>query len=531
MSSGIEPLAAFFELWLRDVAAALMGECAEERWRDHMEHPAAGVQPEGLSQRPARRHEIHSGLGAPARFTLDGAVCDSRQTSPENRLRRGRALDAYPVATAWHNFAWSATCREVGARFAEDHRVHLVLSKEPVLEKSYSMLELYIHLFRGVEAHEDPQDQWRNFANALHGASHEKLQESRQCSVCKGCRLWQDSRWTHADWDFKAICLLWDAVVATVHQYGTAWSAWRPARPTAAVSALPSLPPKLTMEDIPLDMVEEQAGGIFKWGKYHTEPGTQSREEGWAILNARWQDDRKVKINILQEVDDRRQQRPQNQPGDKLILRQGEQAKCYIGRVWRSSESWQFQEDGTGIRVSAELNPNASLRQSYPQCEAKLYRAMRAEHVKQKQAIAKAAKKKASQGDVPQAASDMAVKGKSPEGKLVYTWGDLHRGRVEVEVTPRADRPPVQEQDSEFKRAAARESTPERALRKMIAKVRSLHAKAARGEHARIVAKAAAGPDTSQPQASHIPTTSLPPTHPPTSLPSIHPPSDPTLCF
>ena len=79
--------------------------------------------------------------------------------------------------------------------------------------------------------------------------------------------------------------------------------------------------------------------------------------------------------------------------GLRSILRQGEQAKCYTGRVWRSSESWVFQEEGTGITVSAELNPNVSLRQSYPQCEAKLYRAMRAEHVKQKQAIARAAKK------------------------------------------------------------------------------------------------------------------------------------------
>ena len=79
MSSGIEPLAGFFELWLRDEAAALMGEGAEDSWRDHVEHRSAGVQPEGLSQRLARRHEIHSGSGVPARFTLDGAVCDARQ--------------------------------------------------------------------------------------------------------------------------------------------------------------------------------------------------------------------------------------------------------------------------------------------------------------------------------------------------------------------------------------------------------------------------------------------------------------------
>ncbi len=118
MSSGIEPLAGFFELWLRDVGAALMGECAEERWRDHMEHPAAGVQPEGLSQRFERRHGVHPGIDAPVKFTLDGAVCDSCQTSPEKKLRLGSPLDAYPVAAAWHSFVWTSTCREVRARFA-----------------------------------------------------------------------------------------------------------------------------------------------------------------------------------------------------------------------------------------------------------------------------------------------------------------------------------------------------------------------------------------------------------------------------
>ena len=76
MSSGIEPLAGFFELWLRDVAAALMGEWPEERWRDHMEDAARGVQRQGL----------HSGVGVPAQFTLDVAVVNSRQTWPSKPL-------------------------------------------------------------------------------------------------------------------------------------------------------------------------------------------------------------------------------------------------------------------------------------------------------------------------------------------------------------------------------------------------------------------------------------------------------------
>ena len=433
MFSGIAPLASLFELWLRDEGAALMGCGMQQNWRHHVEHPTAGVQPQlmvnwrtvakGLpGGRTVRRHEPDSDIGAPDRFTLDGTVCNSRQTSPEKIQCRGKALDVYPVATAWHSFVWCAVCREVEARFAEDHHIHLVMSQEPFSEKTFSMLELYTNLFRGVEGGMDDPDQWRNFANTLHGASHEKLPESSQCTICvEGRRnLRQDKRrQVELDWDFKAICLLWDTVVATVHQYGTSWSAWRAVRSTATVSAVPSLPPKLTMEDVPLEQVIELPGGIFAWGSYRSAPGKQSREEGWSEINEYWRDDRQRRINIIAEADARKNQRPQNEPGEKLILRIGEQAKCYTGRVWRTNISWRFQEDGTGIVVSTEMNPYVSLQKSYPQCEARLYRAMYAEHLKQKQAITKAAKKKAAQADVPKTTSDMTVKCTTPKGKLV----------------------------------------------------------------------------------------------------------------
>ena len=80
MSSGIEPLAGFFELWLRDEAAALMCKGAEDSWRDHVEHRSAGV---------------------PARFTLDGAVCDARQISPEKSFAWARNLSEVIYLDAW----------------------------------------------------------------------------------------------------------------------------------------------------------------------------------------------------------------------------------------------------------------------------------------------------------------------------------------------------------------------------------------------------------------------------------------------
>ena len=122
-----------------------------------------------------------------------------------------------------------------------------------------------------------------------------------------------------------------------------------------------------------------------------------------------------------------------------MVLRKDEKSKCYSGRVWRSEEQWMFQEEGTGIEVTVAAKPDTgiSVRRRCPQCEARLFKAMQTEYVKRKQANAKAARREASKADAPKTISDMAVKGKTPEGKLVYAWGDPDSGRVEVQVTPR----------------------------------------------------------------------------------------------
>ena len=66
-----------------------------------------------------------------------------------------------------------------------------------------------------------------------------------------------------------------------------------------------SLPSTLAMGDIPWDEVQELPGGIFKWGPYRTEKGIQSHREGWQLLNARWQEDRQIRLNLLREVEQR----------------------------------------------------------------------------------------------------------------------------------------------------------------------------------------------------------------------------------
>ena len=119
-----------------------------------------------------------------------------------------------------------------------------------------SMSELYANLFRVPEQIVDV-DRWRRKNNALHNALHEKLIDCSSCTVCAASRLWQDSRVKHADWSFKALAALWDLTVSTILEHGTAWQAWRPTR---AVRAPQSIPPKLPMEDIPRDQVQQLPG-------------------------------------------------------------------------------------------------------------------------------------------------------------------------------------------------------------------------------------------------------------------------------
>ena len=72
-------------------------------------------------------------------------------------------------------------------------------------------------------------------------------------------------------------------------------------------------------------------------------------------------------------------------------------------------------------------------------------------------------------------------------GKLLYSWSAEQGGRVDVVVTPRARRKPLEDGASAHRQKLARETTPERALRKMKEKVERLRDKAAKGQHERIV--------------------------------------------
>ena len=106
---------------------------------------------------------------------------------------------------------------------------------------------------------------------------------------------------------------------------------------------------------------------MFKWGRYQTEQGTESLDAAWACLNLRWHEERDLRIDIQLEEDQRHSQRPQKQPGDKLVLQQDGRKELYSGLVWRSDEQWSSQEDHTVIEITAAVNPEHSIRQCYQQ--------------------------------------------------------------------------------------------------------------------------------------------------------------------
>ena len=130
---------------------------------------------------------------------------------------------------------------QVQTRFGDEHRIHLESESESCTS-IFSMAELYVHLFQGLEqwrrsgavaVHKADLEQWRRKNTVLHSALHEKLLSANDCSVCGGSRLWKRQRadWSNkVDWSNKAVGLLWDLTVSTIREHGTGWQAWRPNR-------------------------------------------------------------------------------------------------------------------------------------------------------------------------------------------------------------------------------------------------------------------------------------------------------------
>ena len=97
MSSGIQPLAGLFEIWLRDAGAARMGHSAEATWQTmRRDMHKASSKPTGLSQQymqSPRVCPIGGRKQLSQRVCPDGsaqtsckAYADNRKTQPDNSV-------------------------------------------------------------------------------------------------------------------------------------------------------------------------------------------------------------------------------------------------------------------------------------------------------------------------------------------------------------------------------------------------------------------------------------------------------------
>ena len=97
MSSGIQPLAGLFEIWLRDAGAARMGHSAEATWQMmRRDMHKAGAKPTGLSQQYMQSPwvcPIGGRKQLSQRVCPDGsaqtsckAYADNRKTQPDNSV-------------------------------------------------------------------------------------------------------------------------------------------------------------------------------------------------------------------------------------------------------------------------------------------------------------------------------------------------------------------------------------------------------------------------------------------------------------
>ena len=141
--------------------------------------------------------------------------------------------------------------------------------------------------------------------------------------------------------------------------------------------------------------------------------------------------------------------------------------QVYHGILLQSGEGdFTFVENGTWLRTTVR-KAHGYGRDFMRVRDGLLHNAMRGEHARMNRKQNAAARKQLQEQQLPNIVADMSVKKTDDAGRLVYCW----EGR-EVEVTPRSLRPQPKENSNAWRRACDRETTPDRALRNMVAKVK-----------------------------------------------------------
>ena len=172
-------------------------------------------------------------------------------------------------------------------------------------------------------------------------------------------------------------------------------------------------------------------------------------------------------------------------------------SEVFVGRFFENGSKVTFGEEGTWISVSVDAPSHAKSMRGADVLKARdkqLYVSLRAAHNKKKAKAQRAQRLSKMQSQIPSKPGDMSVKGSREDGRLIYAWNTAavlqgNGGEIfEVDVTPRRHRPALEQEASAWSHKRSRETTPDRALRKMREKIKRSVNKAARGENERIVA-------------------------------------------
>ena len=233
----------------------------------------------------------------------------------------------------------------------------------------------------------------------------------------------------------------------------------------------------------------------YKWRGFRTQ--AWDFEEGWRLLNDAWREQQERHAIVSQRAGRRKEAALHaaaddmcRRPGALVTLTDPQYKEVFHGRMTEEGRSVVFVEEGTWVRVSVEVPErfDGNMRQGITWRDKQLYYALRGEHARAKKKASReasrAARQKAAADQMPKTPGDLAVKQRKETGHLIYAWKGF-----EVSVTPRDLRPDLPEHSSAWKAARARETTPQRALRKVKEKISRSLKKLARGEHEAIVAR------------------------------------------
>ena len=242
------------------------------------------------------------------------------------------------------------------------------------------------------------------------------------------------------------------------------------------------------LESIPLELVEDRGDGWYKWRSYWK--WAPSKEEGHLLLNAAWRETQEYCAIVRKQAMRRKRELQKLQATDdkfsrlRPVVLKRDTSSALTGRYTEDNNKVTFVEDGTNHRVTLEMpSDKKKIKTGWFKSflDMQVYNAVIAEHKKATIIAKKKVKEKEREQRMPTTASEMAARKRDKDGMWIYTYET-----TEVEVTPRALRPPLQEDATKWKQERHREPTRDRALRKMKEKIKRRCRKAVQGELERI---------------------------------------------